>query len=239
MTQQSPLTPLPAPEQRATGQTIPPRLVTRFTPHGRRATLESAIRAGSLRQTTAVELLAPEALPGLASLSLWLLLVAAAIYGGLVTASLRAWSVGPLFGNGPVLLRLLLLVGLNIAGYVVMIPLHEAAHALVILALGGRPRFGLRLPLAAYCTAPNQLFLRDGYLAVALAPLILLSAISIVIAALSPVAGAALLLFFAGNVSGAVGDLQAVRSISQRPASTLIADTETGYITYEVMRAQM
>jgi hypothetical protein len=166
--------------------------------------------------------------------SLWLFVTSAAVYALLIGLA-RGWGhAGQLLGQGPVLLRVGIVIAVNIVGYVLMIPLHEAAHALVILALGGRPRFGLKLPFAAYCTAPNQLFLRDGYIAVALAPLVALSGLALVVAALAPNIAAGLLLAVAGNVSGAVGDLEVVRGIRKQPHDTLIADTETGYIAYRL-----
>lgn len=202
----------------------------------RRRQMQRAVREGKLAQVASSDVLATDALPRLAAQSLWLLIVSAALYAVLIGLARQNHHAGQLLGDGPVLLRLGLLAAANIVGYVVMIPLHEAAHALVILALGGRPRFGLKLPLAAYCTAPNQLFLRDGYLAVALAPLVLLSALAVAVAILAPNVAAALLLAVAGNVSGAVGDLEVVRGIRGQPSDTLIADTETGYIAYRIRK---
>ncbi len=52
---------------------------------------------------------------------------------------------------------------------------------------------------------------------------------------LSPDAAAYLLFGLAGNISGAVGDLDTVARLRHRPNTTLVADTETGYIAYEPM----
>jgi hypothetical protein len=200
----------------------------------RRRVMQQAVREGKVTQVAASDVLAADGLPRLAAQSLWLFVLSAAIYA-LIIGLARQWDhSGQLLGNGPALLRAGILLVVNIVGYVLMIPLHEAAHALVILALGGRPRFGLKLPLAAYCTAPDQLFLRDGYLVVALAPLVALSLAALVVAALAPNVAAGLLLAVAGNVSGAVGDLEVVRDIRQHPDDTLIADTESGYIAYRI-----
>ena len=200
----------------------------------RRRAMQQAVREGKLAQVAASDVLAADGLPRLAAQSLWLFVLSAAIYA-LIIGLARQWDhSGQLLGDGPALLRAGILLAVNIVGYVLMIPLHEAAHALVILALGGRPRFGLKLPLAAYCTAPNQLFLRNGYLVVALAPLVALSLAALVVAALAPNVAAGLLLAVAGNVSGAVGDLDVVRGIRQHPDDTLIADTESGYIAYRI-----
>ncbi len=102
----------------------------------------------------------------------------------------------------------------------------------MILALGGAPRFGLKLPLAAYCTAPGQLFTTRGYTVIALAPLVVLTLVGVVVTWLSPDAGALLWLAFVGNVSGAAGDLEAVSQLRRMPEAQLIADTATGFIAY-------
>lgn len=167
-----------------------------------------------------------------------MLIVSAAVYTLIIGLSRQMHHSGQLLGDGPAVARVALLVIFNIVGYVLMIPTHEAAHALVILALGGRPRFGLRLPFAAYCTAPDQLFLRNGYLTVALAPLVALSVIALFVAALAPDVAPWLLLAVAGNVSGAVGDLEVVRGVAPLREDALVADLETGYIAYYVAESQ-
>lgn len=216
----------------------PPSATVRIVSLGLRGAerrrLQEAARSGKLTQIASSDVLAEEALPRMAMQSLWLFMGSAAAYALLIGAARQWVHAGQLLGGGPVWLRIALLVAINIVGYVLMIPAHEAMHALVILALGGRPRFGLKLPLAAYCTAPNQLFLRNGYLVVALAPLLALTAAGVVVAALAPNIAALLLLAFAGNVSGAIGDLEVTRGISKQPSDTLIADTATGYIAYRV-----
>lgn len=210
------------------------RIISPAARGARRRRMEEAVRAGKLTRVGMSDVLAEETLPQLAAQSLWLLVISAAVYV-VVIGFARQWShAGQLFGQGSLLARILLLVGINIVGYFVMIPLHEAIHALMMLALGGRPRFGLKLPLAAYCTAPNQLFLRDGYIAVALAPLLALSILALFLAALRPDIAVGLILAVAGNVSGAVGDLAIVRGVHVFSRDTLIADTATGYIAYQV-----
>lgn len=210
------------------------RIVSLLLRGVRRRQAQEAVRAGALTQVMADDVLTAQKLPRLATQSLWLLVGSAALYALYIGALRHEWQSGPLFGDAPLWQRIALLIVTNIVGYLLVIPAHEAAHALVILALGGRPRFGLRLPLAAYCTAPNQLFTRNGYIVVALAPLIALSLAGLAAAALAPDMAAALLLAFAGNVSGAVGDLEAARGMRGLRRDTLIADTETGYIAYQL-----
>jgi hypothetical protein len=213
----------------ATAATSRLRLATRLLAPAVRKRLEAAIRAGRLRQVDEVDLLAPERLPAVARRSLALLLASGAGFVALGLAARVAHHPGPLLGGGPALLRIAGFLAANAAAYVVMVPLHEGVHAGVILVLGGRPRFGLKLPFAAYCTAPGQLFVRNGYIAVALAPLVVLSAAGAVATWLAPDLGACLLFGLAGNVAGAVGDLEAASRLRRLAPHTLIADTETGY----------
>lgn len=208
------------------------RLVARILSAPARQRLASAIRAGRLREIERTDLLAEEGLPELARRGVWLLAAATVGFVGLDVAASIAHRAGPLPG-GSVGLQIIALIAGNIAGYLVMVPVHEAVHAAMILALSGRPRFGLKLPIAAYCTAPGQLFTRDGYIAVALAPLVALTLAGIVATWLAPHLGVYLVLGLAGNVSGAVGDLAAVGGLRHLPAQTLIADTQTGYTAYQ------
>lgn len=208
------------------------RIVSLLLRGKRRRELQTAVSAGEMKQIAGSDVLAAEGLPRLAVQSVWLFAVSAAAYAVLIGLA-RQWEhTGQLLGVGPVLVRLAILAVVNIVGYLLMLPLHEATHALIILALGGRPRFGLKLPLAAYCTAPNQLFTRNGYLVVALAPLVGLTALATVVALVAPNLAAGLVLFVAGNVSGAVGDIDVARAVRQLPADTLIMDTATGFVAY-------
>lgn len=208
------------------------RLVARLLSAGARQRLATAIREGQLREVDHIDLLAEEGLPELARRGFRLLAAATAGFVGLDIVAHIAHRSGPLPGDGlPVLQIGAVIVG-NIAGYLIMIPVHEALHAMTILALGGRPRFGLKLPIAAYCSAPGQLFTRDGYIVVALTPLVGLTVAGILATWLAPHVGAYLILGLAGNVSGAVGDLVAVERLRRLPLRALIADTEIGYTAY-------
>ena len=194
--------------------------------------VEEALRSGNLRAIAQTDLLVPARLPTLARDSLTLLVAGGAFFA---IVNIIAWDihgVAALPGPDSTIVRLFLLVVANLIAYSIMLPLHEAVHALTILLLGGRPRFGLRLPWAAYCTAPGQVFTRRGYMAVALAPLVVLTIVGVVITALWPQWATWLWFGFAGNISGAVGDLATASEVRRLPSSTLIADDETGYIAY-------
>ena len=208
------------------------RVVARFLPTTERARLDAAARAGTLERVGAVNLLQEARLPELARASLWLFLASGAGFIALDLAARRAQHAGPLLGSGPLPLRLLVLVLVNLAAYAVMIGVHELLHAAAILALGGRPSFGLKWPLAAYCTAPGQLFTPAGYTFVALTPLVALTIAGAIITWYWPDVGALLRLALVGNVSGAAGDLETVGQLRRMPSAALVADTATGFIAY-------
>lgn len=208
------------------------RIVARFLSRSKRQRMQAAAHAGRLRPLDHVELLAPERLPDLARQSIWLLLGSGAGFLALEAIARRVQHAGPILGALPLPARIAALLAGNAAAYVLVLPLHEAAHAAAILALGGRPRFGLKLPLAAYCTAPDQLFTARGYTFVALAPLVALTLAGAAATWLWPDLGACILFALAGNVSGAVGDLTTAGRIRALPADALIADTATGFSAY-------
>jgi hypothetical protein len=201
-------------------------------PLARREYTEAAIKTGGLRRVADVDLLDPARLPALARDSLGLFLVSGTGFLLLNVLAHQVNHAGPLLGTGPLPVRVVALIVVNLVVYAAMIGVHELVHAGVILGLGGRPSFGLRLPFAAYCTAPGQLFTVPGYTAVALAPLVVLTLVGIVVTWVAPDIGALLWLALAGNVSGAVGDLTAVRSLRQLQPGSLIADTATGFTAY-------
>lgn len=206
------------------------RIVSRLLPRERRELASASARQGNLREVARVELLAPDKLERLAVSSLWLLVGSTAGYVGLNLLARLAHHTAPLPGPPSPWMKGAALLLANVAAYIAVVPLHEGVHALVILGLGGRPRFGFKLPIAAYCTAPNQLFTRSGYVAVALAPLIVISAAGAMLTWLAPNAGVWVLFLLAGNVSGAVGDLATVRGVCRLPLETLILDAEDGYL---------
>ncbi|MGH2514083.1 MAG: DUF3267 domain-containing protein [Ktedonobacterales bacterium] len=210
------------------------RLVARLVSPRRRGRIADALRERRLRTVDALDLLAEETLLKLARHSLWLLAGSGVAFAGLSVVARVAHGSGPLLGAGSPALRGAVLVLANAASYAGMLPIHEGLHAAAMLALGGRPRFGLKLPLAAYCTAPGQLFTRNGYLAIAAAPLVVLTVAGAVITWLAPDLGACILFGLAGNVSGAVGDLWAIARIRRLPSSALLEDTATGFTVYAV-----
>ena len=230
---QPPSTPTPATAGDATDVTRG-CVVARFLAEAERQRRQAAVNTGRMRLLDHVELLAAERLPELARRSLWLLLGSGAGFLALEALARRAQHAGTLLGTLPLPARIATLLVANAVSYVLVLPLHEAVHAGAILALGGRPRFGLKLPLAAYCTAPGQLFTTRGYTFIALAPLVALTLAGAAATWRWPDLGAGIVFALAGNVSGAVGDLTTARRIRALPADALIADTATGFSAYAI-----
>lgn len=198
----------------------------------RRRLAQQAIDEGRVHMAQAWDALAPERLRDLAALSLYLFLAGIALFVGLNLLFYRlktghahsslSWSL------------VLLAVGANVLSYLVVLVLHEGIHGLVFALMGGRPSFGARLPFALYCGAPNQLFTRNAYLAVGLAPLALISLGGIALMALAPTVAPFVQLGLIGNFSGAAGDLWAARILLRQPPRVLIQDTATGFEVYEL-----
>jgi len=210
------------------------RLASLLLRGGARRRVVAALRAGNLRVISRTDLLAPSRLPALARDSLSLLVAGGAFFAIINIIAWDLHGVQALPGPDSTFARLFLLVVVNLIAYSVMLPLHEVIHGITILLLVGRPRFGLKLPFAAYCTAPNQVFTRAGYIAVALAPLVALTVIGVVITALWPAWATWLWFGFAGNISGAVGDLMTASETRRLPHGALIEDNEAGYTAYMI-----
>ena len=211
----------------------PARVAHCFQPR-RQHLAQQALDEGKVRQLLAWDALAPERLRELASFSLTLFLAGIALFVGL---NFLLYRLETSQTHGSVSWgQILLLVGTNVLAYLLVLPLHEGAHALVFALLGGRPTFGARLPLALYCGAPNQLFTRTSYLAVGLAPLVLISLAGIALIVLAPTVAPYLQLGLIGNFSGAAGDLWAARILLRQPPTALVQDTATGFEVYELQR---
>ncbi len=208
------------------------QLIDRFHPRQRRAE-QLAIDAGRLHKLDELELLEPEALRPLARFGL-LLLLGGGVFFIVLNLAAYYWQRHTLSLNltfGGVLLWLLI----NILGAIVILPLHELLHGLIFLLWGGRPFFGAKLPLALYCGARQQLFHRNQYIAVGLAPLIVITLVAFVLTLFSPILASYTLFANLSNFSGAVGDLWSVMRMARLPANALIEDTDAGYRAWEIV----
>ena len=201
-------------------------LIDRYHPHQRQK-LQRAIDAGDLQKVDELELLEPAQLRPLSLLSLELL-----IGGGIVFVALTllaySWqrhglSISVTFWG------IVLWIICNIVSYIVVLPLHELIHALAFLFWGGKPYFGTKLPLALYCGARDQLFWRDHYLVVGLAPLVVITLIGLLLTLFAPSLASYLLLATIGNVSGAAGDVMVSMRLWRQERNVLVEDTEAGY----------
>src|SRR5579859_7005787 len=206
-------------------------LIDRFQP-GLRAKQQAAIDAGHIRKVEELALLEREQLLPLARLSLQLLLLGALFFGLLNYGAfvLHYRTLNPGITGGGLLLWLLI----SVVGYCLMLPLHEALHGAAFLLWGGKPHFGVKLPYALYCGARNQLFRRNQYLVVGLAPLVVITLAGIIFTLLSPALASYVIFATVGNVSGAAGDVWVAARLLRLPGTALVEDTETGYRAWEI-----
>jgi hypothetical protein len=211
---------------------MPLTLIDRFYPRLRDAQ-QMAIDAGHLRKLEEVELLEPEQLRPLALFSLLLLVIGGAFFVSLNIAA-YSWqthtSVSITWDWG-----LLMWFVINIVGYILILPIHELVHAAVFTLWGGKPYFGIKMPYALYCGARQQLFRRNQYLVVGLAPLVVITLAGIIFTLLSPALASYIIFAFVGNVSGAAGDLWVAWRLLRLPHSVLVEDTEAGYRAWELI----
>lgn len=193
---------------------------------------QAEIDDGQLSKLEELELLSPEQLHPLAQLSLLLLIIGGIFFIGLDIASYywhrHTLALNLSFG------RVLLWLVINILGYFLILPIHEVIHGLAFQLWGGKPYYGTKWPLALYCGARNQLFRRNQYLVVGIAPFVIITVAGVIFTLLSPVLASYTLFASIGNFSGAAGDLWTVRRLLQNPNAILVEDTESGFRIWEL-----
>lgn len=108
---------------------------------------------------------------------------------------------------------------------------HEALHGLAARALGARPAFGIGAGFA-YTTFREPLA-RWPYLAVGLAPLVVMSAAAIALGAAWSTAAGWLVFAAVANAAGAIGDLWMAWRIVRRPRNALFIDLADGFAVLE------
>jgi len=206
-------------------------LIDRFN-SGLKREQQAAIDAGHLRKRDELALLEPEQLRPLALFSLLLLVIGGVFF---VTLNIVAyyWQQHTL-AFGTTVWGGLWWLGINILAYVLVLPLHELVHALAFLFWGGKPHFGAKLPLALYCGAQDQLFRRNQYLVIGLAPLVVITLVGIVLTLFAPVLASYLLFAQLGNISGAAGDVWTVMRLLRQPSNVVVEDTAVGYRVWEL-----
>jgi hypothetical protein len=121
------------------------------------------------------------------------------------------------------------MLGIVIA--LVLVPLlHEAVHGLAAMLAGVKPSYGIGLGFA-YTTFPDPVGKR-AYLAIGLAPLIVLSALGIPLAALWEGGTGAVIFFLIVNAAGAIGDLWMSSKIVLQPRDAMFVDLADGFAIY-------
>lgn len=205
-------------------------LIDRFRPQLRRKQ-QAAIDAGQVRKRDELELLAPEKLRPLALLSLLMFVGGIVFFSALNFAAYIAQAQEASIRLGG--WGLVLWIGVNVLNSMLVLPIHEAIHGLAFLLWGGKPHFGAKLPFALYCGARNQLFHRNQYIFIGLAPLVVITLAAILFILLAPALASYTLLAAICNFSGAAGDVWAVAQLFRYPSHVLVEDTETGFIIWE------
>lgn len=108
--------------------------------------------------------------------------------------------------------------------------LHEAVHAIFMKIFGAKPVFGFIFPIAIYTTSPGFAYKRNNYLAISLAPLVIISFLYFVLALLF--SGSSLIFIFlicaTINASGAVGDLWISKIVLGYSNQAYILDEKDG-----------
>ncbi|MBD2299840.1 DUF3267 domain-containing protein [Nostoc sp. FACHB-190] len=111
---------------------------------------------------------------------------------------------------------------------------HELVHGIAFAAFGGSPRYGLKvkylLPLA-YATSPGNLFHRNAFIVIGLAPLIVIDVVCLLLLAIFPQASW-LIWVIAFNTGGAVGDIWIAVQLLRCPQSIQVEDREEGVAIY-------
>jgi hypothetical protein len=212
--------------------TISLTLIDRFHPRRRQA-LQAAIDAGNLQKCDELELLTPASMRPLARLGIRMLLAAGIFFSALNFAT-YFWQKHTL-NLGLTLSGVLLWLIINIVGSFLILPLHELIHGLAFLFWGGKPFFGAKLPFALYCGARQQIFPRNYYLVVGLAPLVIITILALLLTLFSPVLASYTLFANLSNFSGAVGDLWVASRILRQPPHILLEDTDVGYRAWKIL----
>ncbi len=122
--------------------------------------------------------------------------------------------------------------GLWLAAPAATIVLHELVHGLGMRLFGARPQYGAKLKhLLLYATAPGYAFRRNPYIAVILAPLVVLSSLAILGMYLLQGTTLVLLLALCGivNAGGAAGDLCMASLVLRQPSKAYIVDERDGF----------
>ncbi|AFZ01765.1 DUF3267 domain-containing protein [Calothrix sp. PCC 6303] len=112
--------------------------------------------------------------------------------------------------------------------------IHELVHGIAFATFGGSPRYGLKvkyfLPLA-YATSPGNIFRRNAFIIISLAPLVVIDVVCLLMIAIFPQAPW-LIWVIAFNTSGAIGDIWIAVQLLRCPKSIRVEDREESIAIY-------
>jgi hypothetical protein len=117
---------------------------------------------------------------------------------------------------------------------IVMLAVHEACHGLVFRHFGATVRYGVNLrKMVAFAAADGYYFSRNAYLVASLAPLVIISAATVILMALTGgTVRLVIMLLGAANAGGAVGDLWFSAVCRRYPPDLLVHDYGDGAELY-------
>jgi len=136
-------------------------------------------------------------------------------------------EVGFNFTSGTILISVALIIGTLV--------LHELIHGVFMSKYGGKPSYGAGIAyfiLPYLYTTTKTVFPRNQFIAISIAPLVVISLFGIGLMAAFPSIAHWTLLPLVVNASGAVGDLWVTRNVLRYPKHVLLEDRKTGLIIY-------
>jgi len=119
---------------------------------------------------------------------------------------------------------------LGIALILLMLPIHELLHGAMMSHFGHNPHYGIKLLKGVlYATGDGRLFRRNEYIAVAMAPFVVISVVMLVLSLFFP-AGIGFWMMMAAvlNATGAVGDFWMTQKALKFPEDAYIRDEKDG-----------
>ena len=168
-----------------------------------------------------------------------LLSVLVGLVAFIASLSATAFIVGTATGSGEVTIDGGTFFYGLLLGSVLGVVLHESVHGVLFLTFGGRPCFGFkpwtRFGPVFYAAAPGSYLDRPRYLAVGLAPAVLLTvalAAALALVAADDLLATSFTWAFVLNVAGSAGDMLMMRKVMSYPRETLFEDTGEGFVAY-------
>ena len=126
-------------------------------------------------------------------------------------------------------------IGLAFAGIVLTLILHEFTHGMAMRLFGARPRYGVIWKgLMFYATSPEFAYRRNSYIAIALAPFVVISFLVVLGMWLLQGTLWVALLAVCGtiNASGAIGDLYMTMIVLRYASTARVIDERDGIRVY-------